>query len=117
MTVGSARTGLTRNPTLAARASTSSCDGGSLKATANTFPSNWSPMAANCWPTASGMAVRASGLGVMAARSTAGSWARWASAPTTTPGSARFRLIRTEASDCPVCRASSITGARLDSVS
>ena len=32
------------------------------------------------------------GLGVIAARSTAGSWARWASAPTTTPGSARFLL-------------------------
>ena len=48
MTVGSDSTGLTRKPTLEARESTSSCDGGSEKATARTLPSNWRANASNC---------------------------------------------------------------------
>ena len=53
-------------------------------------------------PRSSGMAATASGLGVIAARSTAGSWARWASAPTTTPGRASFLLISSVARGWPV---------------
>ncbi len=59
----------------------------------------------------------ASGLGVMAPMSMAGSSDRWASAPTTTPGSAKFLLMSRYASDCPVARASASSGTRFASVS
>ena len=93
ITVGSASTGLTRNPTFEASASTSCWDGGSENATASTLPVELERHGLELLGHGIRHGRRASGLGVIAARSTAGSWARWASAPTTTPGRARFLLI------------------------
>ncbi|MGA3148449.1 MAG: hypothetical protein ABSF33_13380 [Acidimicrobiales bacterium] len=72
MTTGSANTALTRWPTRAESDSTSSGDGGSPKATANTLPSRRRGMAPYSRATSSGMTTEASGLGDIADRSMAG---------------------------------------------
>ena len=117
MTTGSPRTGVTRHPARAASASMSSFVGGSEKATANVVPSNWSGTASYSRATTLGRAAMASALSSTAAMSIAGRLARWARAPTTTPGKASPRLMSNIANDWFDVLASATRGARLACVS
>ena len=109
--------GLMRWPTSSGQRVDIALEGGSANATASTLAVELERHGSELPATSSGMAATASGLGVMAARSTAGIWARWASAPTTTPGRAKFLLISSSASVWPVASASATRGSRLASVS
>ena len=95
----------------------SSFVGGSEKATAKVVPSNWSGTASYSCATTLGKAAMASALGSTAAMSMAGRLARWARAPTTTPGKAKLRLISSMARDWFDALASATRGARLACVS